>query len=119
MIILPAIDLYDKKAVRLYKGDYEKMTVYSENPLEIARDFERKGAGYIHMVDLEGAKSGTTPNLCVVKTVANQTSLFVEIGGGIRDMETAKKYFDRSHPYPPQHRGARRIRKDRYKCRCP
>ncbi len=94
MIILPAIDLYDKKAVRLYKGDYEKMTVYSENPLEIARDFERKGAGYIHMVDLEGAKSGTTPNLCVVKTVANQTSLFVEIGGGIRDMETAKKYFD-------------------------
>ena len=94
MIILPAIDLYDKKAVRLYKGDYEKMTVYSENPLEIARDFERKGAGYIHMVDLEGAKSGTTPNLCVVETVANQTSLFVEIGGGIRDMETAKKYFD-------------------------
>ena len=94
MIILPAIDLYDKKAVRLYKGDYEKMTVYSENPLEIARDFERKGAGYIHMVDLEGAKSGTTPNLCVVKTVADQTSLFVEIGGGIRDMETAKKYFD-------------------------
>lgn len=94
MIILPAIDLYDKKAVRLYKGDYEKMTVYSENPLEIARDFERKGAGYIHMVDLEGAKSGTTPNLGVVKTVANQTSLFLEIGGGIRDMETAKKYFD-------------------------
>ena len=56
MIILPAIDLYDKKAVRLYKGDYTQMTVYSENPIEIARDFEAKGAKYIHMVDLEGAK---------------------------------------------------------------
>lgn len=93
MIILPAIDLYDKKAVRLYKGDYTQMTVYSENPIEIARDFESKGAKYIHMVDLEGAKDGTTPNLSIVADVAQNTSLFVEIGGGIRSMETLEKYF--------------------------
>jgi phosphoribosylformimino-5-aminoimidazole carboxamide ribotide isomerase len=93
MIILPAIDLYDKKAVRLYKGDYSQMTVYSENPIEIARDFEAKGAKYIHMVDLEGAKDGTTPNLEIVEDVAKNTSLFVEIGGGIRSMETLDKYF--------------------------
>ena len=61
MILLPAIDLFEKKAVRLYKGDYENMTVYSENPIEIARDFENKGCTHIHMVDLEGAKDGTTP----------------------------------------------------------
>lgn len=92
MIIFPAIDLYDKKAVRLYKGDYQNMTVYSENPIEIARDFELTGATHIHMVDLEGAKDGTTPNLDIVSQVANETSLFVEIGGGIRDMATVEKY---------------------------
>ena len=73
MRIFPAIDLYDGKAVRLYKGDYEKMTVYSENPIEIARDFESKGAKYIHMVDLEGAKDGTTPNLNIVKKPRNES----------------------------------------------
>lgn len=92
MIIFPAIDLYDKKAVRLYKGDYQNMTVYSENPIEIARDFENAGATHIHMVDLEGAKDGTTPNIEIVKQVANETNLFVEIGGGIRDMDTVQKY---------------------------
>ena len=94
MILLPAIDLYEKKAVRLYKGDYQNMTVYSENPIEVARDFEAKGAKYIHMVDLEGAKDGTTPNISVVAQVANETSLFVEIGGGIRTMETVQRYFE-------------------------
>ncbi len=94
MRIFPAIDLYDGKAVRLYKGDYEKMTVYSENPIEIARDFESKGAKYIHMVDLEGAKDGTTPNLNIVKQIANETKLFVEIGGGIRSIETVKTYLE-------------------------
>jgi len=94
MILLPAIDLFDKKAVRLYKGDYENMTVYSENPIEVARDFEAKGAKYIHMVDLEGAKDGTTPNLSVVEQVARETSLFVEIGGGIRTMETVERYLN-------------------------
>lgn len=94
MIILPAIDLYDKKAVRLLKGDYANMTVYSENPLEIARDFEASGARYIHMVDLEGAKDGTTPNIKVVEQVARETDLFIEIGGGIRSMEAARRYFE-------------------------
>lgn len=95
MIILPAIDLYEKKAVRLLKGDYEKMTVYSDNPIEIARDFENCGAKYIHMVDLEGAKEGTTPNISVVENVAKNTNLFVEIGGGIRNIETVDKYIEK------------------------
>lgn len=94
MIIFPAIDLYDKKAVRLLKGDYNNMTVYSDNPIEIARDFERQGAKHIHMVDLEGAKDGTTPNIDIVLQIANETSLFTEIGGGIRSMNTVKKYLD-------------------------
>ena len=94
MIILPAIDLFDKKAVRLYKGDYNNMTVYSDNPIEIARDFEKCGATHIHMVDLEGAKDGTTPNIDIVAQVARETGLFVEIGGGIRSIETIEKYLD-------------------------
>ena len=94
MLILPAIDLYDKKAVRLYKGDYEQMTVYSNNPLEIAKDFEKKGATFVHLVDLEGAKNGTTPNIDIVRKIADYTSLDIEIGGGIRDEETIKKYLD-------------------------
>ena len=92
MILFPAIDLYERKAVRLYKGDYQNMTVYSENPIEVARDFEAAGATHIHMVDLEGAKSGETPNLAIVEQVARETSLFVEIGGGIRTMETVERY---------------------------
>ena len=92
MLIFPAIDLYDGKAVRLYKGDYNNMTVYSNDPVSVARDFEAKGATYIHMVDLEGAKDGTTPNLETVRAVAASTSLRVEIGGGVRSMETVDKY---------------------------
>ncbi len=94
MIIFPAIDLYEKKAVRLFKGDYNKMTVYSENPLEVAKGFKVQGAEYIHMVDLEGAKDGTTPNFDVVASVAAHSGLKVEIGGGIRDEETVKRYID-------------------------
>lgn len=94
MNIFPAIDLYEGKAVRLLKGDYLNMTVYSENPIEIARDFENKGAKYIHLVDLEGAKDGTTPNLRIVKQIANETNLFSEIGGGIRSMETVRAYLE-------------------------
>jgi phosphoribosylformimino-5-aminoimidazole carboxamide ribotide isomerase len=92
MILFPAIDLYDRKAVRLYKGDYNQMTVYSENPIEIARDFSSCGATHIHMVDLEGAKDGTTPNLSIVEQMAKETDLFVEIGSSIRSMETVEKY---------------------------
>lgn len=92
MLIFPAIDLYDKKAVRLLKGDYEKMTVYSDNPVEIAKDFENEGAQCIHIVDLEGAKNGDTPNIETVKSIVQSTGLFTEIGGGIRSMDTIDKY---------------------------
>ena len=94
MKLFPAIDLFDGKAVRLFKGDYNEMTVYSENPIEIALDFCEKGAKYIHIVDLEGAKDGTTPNLNIVKQIANETDLFTEIGGGIRSMETVRAYLE-------------------------
>ena len=92
MKLFPAIDLYEKKAVRLYKGDYANMTVYSTDPLSVAKDFEAQGAKYIHLVDLEGAKLGTTPNIDIVESIAKNTSLFTEIGGGIRDMDTVEKY---------------------------
>ena len=92
MKLYPAIDLYGGKAVRLFKGDYQQMTVYSENPLAIALDFQKAGARYIHLVDLEGAKFGTTPNLSVIRRIVEATDLFVEVGGGIRTMETIEKY---------------------------
>lgn len=94
MEIFPAIDLVNGKAVRLFKGDYAQMTVYSDNPIDVARDFESKGAKYIHLVDLEGAKDGTTPNIETVKQIANETGLFTEIGGGIRDLATVSKYLE-------------------------
>lgn len=94
MKIFPAIDLFDGKAVRLYKGDYAEMTVYSNNPREIADKFVLAGASNIHMVDLEGAKDGTTPNIHIVEDIAKNTSLFVEVGGGIRNMEILEKYIN-------------------------
>ena len=94
MYILPAIDLYEGKAVRLYRGDYANMTVYSEDPLSVARDFEACGAEYIHMVDLEGARDGSTPNFDTVAAIAEKTSLRVEIGGGVRSEETVRRYLD-------------------------
>lgn len=94
MIILPAIDLLDRKAVRLLKGDYNRVTVYSDSPVEVAEKFKLLGATHIHMVDLDGAKYGTTPNMDIVDEVAEKTGLFVEIGGGIRNMDTVKKYID-------------------------
>ena len=92
MIIFPAIDLYEGKAVRLFKGDYTQMTVYSEHPEEIAKDFAAKGATHAHLVDLEGAKSGATPNLETVLRIREAAGLFCEIGGGVRSMETVKRY---------------------------
>ena len=92
MLIFPAIDLYEKKAVRLYKGDYDQMTVYSTDPVSVAKAFEAAGATWIHTVDLEGAKDGTTPNLDIIAAICQSTSLKVEIGGGIRSMETIEKY---------------------------
>jgi len=94
MLIFPAIDLYGGNAVRLYKGDYAQMTVYSHDPLSVARDFEASGARWIHMVDLEGAKTGGTPNLEVVRRVAQETGLKVEVGGGIRSMEVVRAYLE-------------------------
>jgi len=94
MLIFPAIDLFEKKAVRLYKGDYAQMTVYSNDPLAVAKDFEKAGATCLHLVDLEGAKSGETPNLDVIASIVKNTSLFTEVGGGIRNMETVRRYLD-------------------------
>ncbi len=92
MILYPAIDLYEGKAVRLFKGDYNQMTVYNENPLAVAKDFVRCGATHIHMVDLQGARDGTTPNLETVQNIKQQTNLFCEVGGGIRTMEIVDRY---------------------------
>ena len=94
MILFPAIDLFDGKAVRLYKGDYAQMTVYSDHPASIARDFVACGATHIHIVDLEGAKDGTTPNLETVCAIKEAAGAFCEIGGGIRSMEVVRRYLD-------------------------
>ena len=94
MLIYPAIDLFDGKAVRLYKGDYAQMTVYNNDPAKVAGDFAAKGAACIHMVDLEGAKSGTTPNLATICRVKEETDLFCQVGGGIRSMQTVSRYLD-------------------------
>ncbi|MBQ7935973.1 MAG: 1-(5-phosphoribosyl)-5-[Clostridia bacterium] len=92
MNIFPAIDLVGGKAVRLFKGDYAQMTVYSEDPAAVAADFERAGAKFLHLVDLEGAKSGVPANLPTIKKILETTDLFVEVGGGIRNMEIAETY---------------------------
>lgn len=92
MRIFPAIDLYEGKAVRLYKGDYQNMTVYSSNPVEIALDFYNQGAKYMHLVDLEGARDGGTPNINVVKQLCTATNAFTEVGGGIRSMDVVERY---------------------------
>lgn len=94
MKIFPAIDLYGGQAVRLYQGDYRQMTVYAPDPAEVLRDFAAKGAQCVHLVDLEGAKNGGTPNLETVRRMVKQTALFTEIGGGIRDMDTVESYLD-------------------------
>ena len=92
MLVFPAIDLYGGKAVRLFKGDYAQMTVYNENPLAVAEDFKRAGATCLHVVDLEGAKSGETPNIDTVTALSRVEGLFVEVGGGIRSMEVVDRY---------------------------
>ena len=94
MLIFPAIDLLEGEAVRLYQGDYNKKTVYNTDPLEVAMDFKNQGATCIHLVDLEGAKSGETPNIETVLRIKKEAGLFCEIGGGIRDMKTVARYLD-------------------------
>lgn len=92
MNIYPAIDLYGGKAVRLLKGDYEKMTVYDGNPAAVAHQFAEAGAQFIHLVDLEGARTGETPNLDSIRRIIRETSLFAEVGGGIRDFASIETY---------------------------
>ena len=94
MFIYPAIDLYEGRAVRLYKGDYAQMTVYHDDPCAVAADFAAAGATHIHLVDLEGARLGTTPNLATVRAIVEKTGLFAEVGGGIRSADIAEKYLD-------------------------
>ena len=94
MFLFPAIDLFDGKAVRLLRGDYNQMTVYSDNPAEIAQKFQQAGAKHLHLVDLEGAKTGQTPNLKTIQTILEKTDLFTEVGGGIRSMEVIDRYLN-------------------------
>ena len=94
MVLYPAIDLVQGKAVRLYKGDYAQMTVYSEEPVSVAKAFQAAGARNIHLVDLEGAKSGVPENLETIREILAETHLFVEVGGGIRNMQTVDTYLN-------------------------
>lgn len=94
MKIFPAIDLRDGKAVRLFQGDYDQMTVYSEDPVDIARSFKAKGASHLHLVDLDGAKDGKLVNFDTIKAIVEQVNMYVEVGGGIRDEERIKQYLD-------------------------
>ncbi len=92
MIIFPAIDISGGNVVRLYKGDYNKMTVYEGEPCEVAKEYESVGATHLHVVDLDGAKSGSTDNFASIEKIIKETNLFVEVGGGIRDEERIKLY---------------------------
>lgn len=94
MNLFPAIDLYEGKAVRLVKGDYKQMTVYSEHPEALGWEFRCAGAEYLHTVDLEGAKDGTTPNLETVEKLVSSSGLKVQVGGGIRSPEIVRRYLD-------------------------
>lgn len=92
MLIFPAVDLFEGEAVRLFKGDYAQKTVYSRDPVGVALDFKRQGATHVHLVDLEGAKDGTTPNFDTVCRIKRETGLFCEIGGGVRSLKTIERY---------------------------
>ena len=94
MILYPAIDLYDGMAVRLRQGRYDDMTVYDRDPEALALRMREAGATHLHMVDLEGARSGSTANLALIEKIASNTGLFIELGGGIRSMETVRRYLD-------------------------
>ena len=94
MVIYPAIDLYEGKAVRLYKGDYAQMTVYADDPAVVAQDFLAQGASRIHLVDLEGAKDGASPNFDTICRIKKETGLFCQTGGGIRSMDRIRRTLD-------------------------
>jgi len=92
MIIYPAIDVYESKAVRLKRGDYEQMTVYSDDPASVALGFKKAGATHLHVVDLEGAREGKPANQEIIHQIASRSGLFTQVGGGIRTSETIEKY---------------------------
>ena len=92
MNLFPAIDLYGGNAVRLYKGNYDEMTVYDTDPVAVAERMKASGARFLHLVDLEGARTGKTPNLGVIHSIVGKTGLFTEVGGGIRTPETVEAY---------------------------
>ena len=94
MQLYPAIDLCDGRAVRLFQGDYDNMTVYSDAPVELAQSFEKEGAKNLHIVDLDGAKDGTNPNFDLISNIIRATNLTVQVGGGIRALETVQRYID-------------------------
>lgn len=94
MILFPAIDLRDGRVVRLIEGDYDRMTVYGENPVETAKSFRAAGATHLHLVDLDGAKDGTQVNLPVIKAIARETGMSLEVGGGARDEASVERYLD-------------------------
>ena len=95
MIIFPAIDLVGGEAVRLYKGDFAQKTVYSHDPLSVAKDFEKAGATHIHLVDLDGARTGERPHFDLICRIKAETGLFTEVGGGIRTLEAIEAYLSR------------------------
>ena len=94
MRIFPAIDIKDGNVVRLFQGDYQQMTVYSEDPVQVAKTFKSCGARHLHLVDLDGAKEGRLVNFDSIKGIIQEAGLFVQVGGGIRDMERIKAYVD-------------------------
>ncbi|GAB3790989.1 1-(5-phosphoribosyl)-5-[(5-phosphoribosylamino)methylideneamino]imidazole-4-carboxamide isomerase [Virgibacillus kimchii] len=94
MILFPAIDIKNGKCVRLIQGDYNKETIYSTSPADMAMKWEKKGAEYLHIVDLDGAKTGTAANEDVISRITGNVSIPVQIGGGIRSMETVRKYVE-------------------------
>ncbi|MGE4353162.1 MAG: 1-(5-phosphoribosyl)-5-[(5-phosphoribosylamino)methylideneamino]imidazole-4-carboxamide isomerase [Oscillospiraceae bacterium] len=94
MNIFPAIDLYEGQAVRLYKGDYAQKTVYSSDPAAVAKSFRDKGAKYLHVVDLEGARTGGTPNLALIRQIVSESGLNTQVGGGVRSEAVIKAYLD-------------------------
>ncbi len=94
MDIFAAIDIYNGEAVRLFQGDYQRMTVYGKNPVEVARGLKEKGATHLHIVDLDGAKDGTLTNFDTIADIVKIGGLFVQVGGGIRDEERIRRYLD-------------------------
>lgn len=94
MYLLPAIDILGGKAVRLMKGDYDRVTVYNDDPVAQARAFAEQGASWLHVVDLDGARSGLPENIAAIEAIVSATGLSVEVGGGVRSLATVRRLAD-------------------------